>query len=86
MLVILLYFDIKGKLSSCKYIFDQITANLAKIQPENHQNVPKMLFSFAKSPRSQWVNFRKHIKAASLKFKQGRKKELLLKCIPQKLS
>ena len=41
---------------------------------------------FAKSRRSQWVNFHNHIKAASLKFKQGRKKKLLLKCIPQKLS
>ena len=31
----------KGKLFCCKRIFDQIKANLAEIQPENHQNVPK---------------------------------------------
>ena len=29
-----------GKLSCCKCIFDQIKANLAKIQPENHQKAP----------------------------------------------
>ena len=57
MLVILLYFDIKGKLSSCKYIFDQITANLAKIQPENHQNVPKMLFFLQKVPGVNGLTF-----------------------------
>ena len=36
--------DKKGKLSCCKCIFDQINANLAEIQPENHQNVHKTHF------------------------------------------
>ena len=34
----------KGKLLCCKCIFDQIKANLAEIQPKNHQNVQKMYF------------------------------------------
>ena len=34
----------KGKLSCCKCLFDQIKANLAKIQPENHQNVQRTHF------------------------------------------
>ena len=34
----------KGKLLCCKCHFDQIKANLAEIQPENHQNVQKMHF------------------------------------------
>ena len=34
----------KGKLSCCKYIFHQIKANLAEIQPKNHQNVQKCNF------------------------------------------
>ena len=34
----------KGKLSCCKCIFDQIKANLAEIQPQNHQNVQKTHF------------------------------------------
>ena len=34
----------KGKLLCCKCIFDQIEANLAEIQPENHQNVQKRSF------------------------------------------
>ena len=33
-----------GKLSCCICIFDQIKANLAKIQPQNHQNVQKLIF------------------------------------------
>ena len=46
----------KGKLLSCKRIFNRIKANLAKIQPKNHQNVQKTHF-FAKSSRSQWANY-----------------------------
>ena len=34
----------KGKLLCCKRIFDQIKANLAEIQPKNHQNVQKKHF------------------------------------------
>ena len=34
----------KGKPSCCKCIFDQIKANLANIQAEKHQNVPKTHF------------------------------------------
>ena len=34
----------KGRLSCCNCIFDQIKANLAKIQPQNHQNVQKRIF------------------------------------------
>ena len=34
----------KGKLSCCKCIFDQIKANLAEVQPQNHQNVQKTHF------------------------------------------
>ena len=34
----------KGKLLCCKCIFDQIKANLAEIQPGNHQNVQKTYF------------------------------------------
>ena len=34
----------KGKLFCCKCIFGQIKANLAEIQPKNHQNVQKMNF------------------------------------------
>ena len=30
----------KGKLLCCKRIFDRIKANLAEIQPKNHQKVP----------------------------------------------
>ena len=35
----------KAKLSWCKYIFDQIKANLAEIQPKNQQNVQETSFS-----------------------------------------
>ena len=41
----------KGKLLCCKCIFDQIKANLAEIQPENHQNVKKKNAFLAKSPK-----------------------------------
>ena len=34
----------KGQLSCCKCIFHQIKANLAKIKPQNHQNVQKTHF------------------------------------------
>ena len=34
----------EGKLLCCKCIFHQIKANLAEIQPENHQNVQKTHF------------------------------------------
>ena len=34
----------KGKLLCCKRIFDRIKANLAEIQPKNHQNVQKRIF------------------------------------------
>ena len=34
----------KGKLLFCKRIFDRIKANLAEIQPKNHQNVQKRIF------------------------------------------
>ena len=34
----------KGKLPCCKHIFDRSKAKLAKIQPKNHQNVPKTHF------------------------------------------
>ena len=34
----------KGKLLCCKPILDQIKANLAEIQPINHQNVQKTHF------------------------------------------
>ena len=34
----------KGKLLCCKHIFDHIKANLADIQPKNHQNVQKTHF------------------------------------------
>ena len=40
----------KGKLSCCKCIFDQMKANLAEIQPENHQNFQKTHF-LQKAPR-----------------------------------
>ena len=33
----------KGKLLCCKCLFDQIKANLAEIQPENHQNSKKRI-------------------------------------------
>ena len=36
--------DKKGKLPCCKCIFDQIKANMAEIQPQNHQNVQKHIF------------------------------------------
>ena len=42
-----------GRVAKC--IFNQIEANLTKIQSKNHQNGQKMHF-FAKSSRSQWVN------------------------------
>ena len=45
----------------CKCIFDQIKANLALIQPQNPQNVPKTHF-LAKSSRSLWV---KHAKIST---------------------
>ena len=45
----------KAKPSWCKCIFDQIKANLAEIQPKNHQIAQETPF-FAKSSRSQWVN------------------------------
>ena len=38
----------------CKCLFDQITANSAEMQPENHQNVQKTYF-LARCSRSQWV-------------------------------
>ena len=34
----------KGQLLCCKCIFNWIKANLAKIQPKNHQNVQKIHF------------------------------------------
>ena len=34
----------KAKLSACKCIFDQIKANLAEIQPKNHQNAQETPF------------------------------------------
>ena len=34
----------KGKLLCCKCLLDQIKANLAEIQPENHRNVQNMHF------------------------------------------
>ena len=34
----------KGKLLCCKRIFDRIKANLAELQPKNHQNVQKTHF------------------------------------------
>ena len=34
----------KGKLLSCKCIFDKIKANLAGIQLKKHQNVQKRIF------------------------------------------
>ena len=43
-----------GKLLCCKCLLDQIKANLAEIQPENHQNVQKNAF-LTKSSGSQWV-------------------------------
>ena len=46
----------KGKLLCCKCLFHQIKANLAEIQPENHQNVQKNTF-LAKSSGSQWVKY-----------------------------
>ena len=52
----------KAKLSCCKCVFDQIKANLAKIQPKNHQNVQEMPFS-QKAPGVNelitWPNFPK---------------------------
>ena len=47
----------KGKLLRCKRIFDRIKANLAEIQPKNHQNVQKTHF-LQKRSRSQWVNIK----------------------------
>ena len=49
----------KGWLSCRKCIFDQIKANLAKIQPQSHQNVQKRIL--AKSSRSQWVKTNPHL-------------------------
>ena len=43
----------KGWLSCCKCVFDQIKANLAEIQPQNHQ-CPKNAF-FGKTLWGQWV-------------------------------
>ena len=40
----------KGKLFCSKRIFDRIKANLAEIQPENHQNVQNAYF-LQKAPR-----------------------------------
>ena len=45
----------EGKLPCCKCIFDQIKANLAEIQPENHPKCPKNAF-FAKIPTTVEVN------------------------------
>ena len=44
----------KGTLLCCQCLLDQIEANLAEIQPENHQKCPKNAF-LAKSSGSQWV-------------------------------
>ena len=44
----------KGKLLCCKCLLEQIKANLAEIQPENHKNVQKNAF-LTKSSESQWV-------------------------------
>ena len=41
----------KAMLLWCKCIFDQIEANLAEIQPKNHQNVQETPFS-QKAPGS----------------------------------
>ena len=52
----------KGKLLCCKCIFHQIKANLAEIQPENHQNVQKKHF-WQKAPGVNglitWPNYSK---------------------------
>ena len=44
MLATLAAAGMKGKLLCCKCLFDQIKANLAETQPENHQNVKKPAF------------------------------------------
>ena len=40
----------EGKLLCCKRIFNQIKANLAEIQPKNHQNVKKKPHFLQKVP------------------------------------
>ena len=45
-----------GRVAKC--IFDQIEANLAEIQPKNHQNVQKTHFLQKPPGRSQWVKQR----------------------------
>ena len=44
----------KGQLLSCKRIFDWIKANLAEIQPKNHQKVQKNAF-LQKVPGVKWL-------------------------------
>jgi len=46
-----------GQLSCCKCVFHQTEANLAEIQPQNHQNVKKKNAILAKSSRCQWVKY-----------------------------
>ena len=45
----------KGKLLCYKHIFNRIKANLAKIQPENHQNVQNTHF-LQKAPGGNGLN------------------------------
>ena len=45
----------KGQLLCCKRIFDRMKANLAEIQPENHQNVQKTHF-LQKAPGVNGLN------------------------------
>ena len=46
----------KGKLSWCNYIFVQIKANLAEIQPKTTKMSKKHIFRKKLLTRSQWVN------------------------------
>ena len=54
----------KGKLLCCKCLFNQIKANLAEIQPENHQNVQKRIFG----RKLRVSGFKEHWEFAVMKF------------------
>ena len=54
----------KGKLLCCKCLFNQIKANLAEIQPENHQNVQKRIFG----KKLRVSGFKEHWEFAVMKF------------------
>ena len=61
---------LSGKLLCCNCLLDQIKANVAEIQPENHQNVQRTHFS-QKAPGVNGLNhfdniLHSHVKNAAL--------------------